>query len=48
MANHGNANIIVVEDENQLKKILQVKDELTGEKLILKFVWYFNLNSLLA
>ena len=31
MANHSAANIIVVEDENQLKKILQVKNELPGK-----------------
>ena len=31
MANHSNANILVVEDDSQLKKILAVKDELPGK-----------------
>ena len=31
MANHSNANIIVVEDDSQLQKILKVKSELPGK-----------------
>jgi long-chain-fatty-acid--CoA ligase ACSBG len=30
MANHCKANIIVVEDDKQLDKIMKIKDELTG------------------
>ena len=37
MANHSNANIIVVEDDSQLQKILKVKSELPG-KILCKFV----------
>ena len=31
MANHSNTNIIVVEDDSQLQKILAVKSELPGK-----------------
>ena len=37
MANHSNANIIVVEDDSQLQKILKVKSELPG-KILFKLV----------
>ena len=37
MANHSNANIIVVEDDSQLQKILKVKSELPG-KILFKIV----------
>ena len=37
MANHSNANIIVVEDDSQLQKILKVKSELPG-KILSKLV----------
>ena len=33
MINHSNANIIVVEDDSQLQKILKVKSELPGKIL---------------
>ena len=40
MANTSRANIIVVEDDSQLKKILAVKDELPGKflQVFLKFM----------
>jgi len=37
MANHSRANIIVVEDDSQLKKILAVKDELPDLKAIIQY-----------
>ena len=37
MANHSNANIIVVKDDSQLQKILKVKSELPG-KILSKLV----------
>jgi len=37
MANHSNANILVVEDDSQLKKILAVKDELPDLKAIIQY-----------
>ncbi len=40
MANHCKANIIVVEDEKQLEKILKVKQDLPGLCFIaLRYVW---------
>lgn len=38
MANHSNANILVVEDENQLKKVLQVKSDLPDLKAIIQYI----------
>ena len=37
MANHCKANILVVEDENQLKKILEVKDDLPDLRAIIQY-----------
>ena len=37
MADHSNANILVVEDANQLKKILEIKDDLKDLKAIVQY-----------
>ena len=37
MANHSRCNILVVEDEKQLEKILKVKSELTDLKAIVQY-----------
>ena len=37
MANHCQANILVVEDENQLKKILEIKSDLPDLKAIVQY-----------